>query len=279
MTAIALIGAGGKMGFRCASNLRNAPYETRYVEIASAGRERLAAIGIAAVSAEQALAGADIVVLAVPDSAIGKVTQGLNPMIRPDVMVVCLDAAAPFAGGLPARDDVAYFVTHPCHPPIFNDETELEAKRDYYGGIKAHQHIVCALMQGSEDNYARGEALARQLFAPVLRSHRLNVGQMALLEPALSETVSATCVDMIREAMEETVRRGVPAQAARDFVLGHLTIQIAILFGELPGVVFSDAANKALELARSQLFQPDWKKVFEPAAVAESIQMITRPAG
>ena len=39
-----------------------------------------------------------------------------------------LDAAAPHAGELPERDDVTYFVTHPCHPPIFNDETELEAK-------------------------------------------------------------------------------------------------------------------------------------------------------
>jgi hypothetical protein len=34
-----------------------------------------------------------------------------------------LDAAAPHAGELPERDDITYFVTHPCHPPIFNDET------------------------------------------------------------------------------------------------------------------------------------------------------------
>ena len=39
-------------------------------------------------------------------------------------MVVALDAAAPFAGHLPARPDLTYFVTHPCHPPIYNDETD-----------------------------------------------------------------------------------------------------------------------------------------------------------
>jgi hypothetical protein len=73
--------------------------------------------------------------------------------------------------------------------------------------------------------------------------------------------------------MDEAVRRGVPAQ---DFIEGHLRIEIAILFGRLPGAQFSDAAKKAVEQAKRSLFQPDWKKVFEPAAVAESIRMITR---
>ena len=49
-------------------------------------------------------------------------------------MLVALDAAAPFAGHLPARPDLTYFVTHPCHPPIFNDETDIAAKRDHFGG-------------------------------------------------------------------------------------------------------------------------------------------------
>ena len=32
----------------------------------------------------------------------------------------------------------------------------------------------------------------------------------------------------------EAVRRGVPELAAKDFIEGHLTIEIAILFGHLP---------------------------------------------
>ncbi len=60
-------------------------------------------------------------------------------------MVVCLDAAAPFAGHLPKRADITYFVSHPCHPPIFNDETDMAAKRDHFGGISAKQVVVNTL--------------------------------------------------------------------------------------------------------------------------------------
>ena len=37
----------------------------------------------------------------------------------------------------------------------------------------------------------------------------------------------------------------------------------------------SDAANKAVERAKQDIFAPDWKKVFERKAIAESIRMIT----
>ena len=39
----------------------------------------------------------------------------------------------------------------------------------------------------------------------------------------------------------------------------------------------SDAANRAVDRAKKEIFAPDWKKVFEPAAIAESIRMITTP--
>ncbi len=76
------------------------------------------------VDADTALAGADVVVLAVPDTAIGKVAAGIVDKLEAGTMVIVLDAAAPSAGHLPKRDDLTYFVTHPCHPPIFNDETD-----------------------------------------------------------------------------------------------------------------------------------------------------------
>jgi hypothetical protein len=113
------------------------------------------------------------------------------------------------------------------------------------------------------------------MFAPVMRAHRVTVGQMALLEPALSETTAQACLLVVREALDEVVRRGVPAEAARDFLLGHINVQLAILFGEV-NAQFSDGAKKAMERARSQLFQPDWKKVFEPEQIRESLEAITQ---
>ncbi|HEX2113715.1 MAG TPA: phosphogluconate dehydrogenase C-terminal domain-containing protein [Alphaproteobacteria bacterium] len=276
MTAITIMGAGGKMGYRVSKNLGGRGYDLRHVEVSEAGRKRLEEIGVNCLRQDSALDRTDVVILAVPDSAIRKVSHTISPLVPPGAMMIALDAAAPFAGDLPDRPDLAYFVAHPCHPPILNDEVDPEAQHDHFGGVAAKQHIVCSLMQGPESAYALGEEIARHMFAPVMRSHRVSVEQMALLEPVLSETVGATCITIIREAMDEAIRRGVPAQAAQDFIEGHLRVEIAILFGHLPGAQFSDAAKRAVERAKSSLFRPDWKKVFEPAAVAESIQLITR---
>lgn len=276
MTTITIMGAGGKMGYRVSSNLKDSPYEVRHVEVSDAGRKRLAELGVEARAQDEALDGADVVILAIPDNLIGRVSHAIAPKLAAGTMLIALDAAAPFAGEMPKRDDLVYFVAHPCHPPIFNDETSADAKRDYFGGIAAKQHIVCSLMQGPDSAYALGEDIARRMYAPVMRSHRVTVPQMAILEPVLSETVGATCISVIREALDEAVRRGVPEQAAKDFIEGHLTIEIAILFGHLPGAQFSDGAKRAIENAKASMFRPDWKKVFEPDAVAESILQITR---
>ena len=138
MTSIALFGAGGKMGYRLAKNLKGSRFDVRHVEVNESGKARPSEeLGIACVAAEAGLGGADVVVLAVPDTAIGKVAAGIVDTLEPGTMVVMLDAAAPFAGHLPERDDLTYFVTHPCHPPIFNDETDPAAKRDFFGGVAA----------------------------------------------------------------------------------------------------------------------------------------------
>ena len=106
-----------------------------------------------------AISSADAIVMAVSDRLIGKILKTFVKDLRPGAKVVMLDAAAPHAGELPEREDSTYFVTHPCHPPIFNDETEPKAKTDYFGGVHAKQHIVCALMQGPE--FALRRMLAR----------------------------------------------------------------------------------------------------------------------
>jgi D-apionate oxidoisomerase len=275
MTTIALFGAGGKMGMRLSANLVGSRFAVRHIEVSAAGQDRLRKeLGVATVAPDEALDGADAVILAVPDTLIGKIATQIEPRLKPGTMVVILDAAAPFAGHLPERDDLTYFVTHPCHPPIFNDETDPAAKKDYFGGVAAKQHIVSALMQGPEDDYALGEEIAKTIWAPVMRSHRVTVEQLALLEPGLSETVCATLFVVMREALDETVRRGVPYEAARDFLLGHMNVLASAIFEEREGV-FSDACNKAIEFGKPVLMQPDWRRVFEPEEIAASIRRIT----
>jgi hypothetical protein len=273
--SIALFGAGGKMGARLSRNLKQTAYRVRHVEPSAAGRQRLKEdLGVDCVSTDEALGGVDAVILAIPDTVIGKVAHEIAPKLRAGTMVVTLDAAAPFAGHLPKRPDLVYFVAHPCHPPIFNDESEEHARRDYFGGAHARQSIVSALMQGPESAWDLGEDIAKAIYAPILRSHRLTVEQMALLEPGLSETVCATLLDTMREAMDHVVARGVPEIAARDFLLGHMTILSAVIFKQIPGQ-FSDACNKAITFGKPRLLRDDWLKVFDRHEIAESIQRIT----
>lgn len=274
MTAtIALFGAGGKMGARLTRNLVGAAYRVRHVEVSAAGQQRLRdEFGIDCVAPAAAVDGADVVILAVPDTMIGKIAADIAPSLVPGTMVMTLDAAAPFAGHLPDRPDLVYFVAHPCHPTIFSPE--VHTGPDYFGGATAPQSIVCALMQGSDEAYGLGEDIAKTIYAPIKQSYRVSVDQMALLEPGLSETVCATLLDVMREAMDEVVARGVPKEAARDFLLGHMTILSAVIFGQIEGK-FSDACNKAISFGKPRLMRDDWKQVFDHEEIAESIRRIT----
>jgi hypothetical protein len=274
MTTIALFGAAGKIGTRIARLLAADPdHETLFVEAGEAGQARLRERGLIPTSQADATKMADIVILAVPDLYIGRIAAEIVPDLKSGAMVIGLDPAAPHSGKLPNRQDISYFITHPCHPPVYNDETLPEARNDYFGGV-AKQHVVCALMQGAEEDYSRGEAIARKIFAPVMTAHRVTVEQMAILEPALVETVTIACMQIIREAMDETVRRGVPFEAARDFLLGHINIDIAILFGFLDAQ-FSDGAKLAAKRGIEQIFKADWIKVLDPEYIMREVRAIT----
>jgi hypothetical protein len=275
MTAVALFGAAGKIGTRIANALRDElDYRMLYVEAGEAGLARLRERGLTPTSQETAVREADVVVLAVPDVLIRNVAGDVVPSLRSGALLICLDPAAPHGGELPMREDIAYFVVHPCHPPIVNDEVDPEARGDFWGGV-AKQNIVCALMQGTEDDYATGVKIALKMFAPVMKAHRVTVEQMALLEPALAETVVLTCQVVISEAIDEAVRHGVPAEVARDFVLGHMNVNLGILFGYIDAQL-SDGAKLAVERAKKSIFQPDWKKVFEPENVMNEVKAITQ---
>tara|TARA_A100001037_G_scaffold271877_1_gene267664 strand:- start:1653 stop:2486 length:834 start_codon:yes stop_codon:yes gene_type:complete len=273
MTKIALIGAAGSMGTRACNSLKDDPDCTLLPVESAQGQEALKERGIDPVPQDDAVSQADVVLMTVPDILVGTIAEGIVPKMATGAMLICLDPAAPYAGELPDRDDVTYFVTHPAHPPVFNDEVDQEARRDFFGSGQAKQAIVNALVQGPEEDYAKGEAIAAKTFRPILRSHRVTLEQMAMLEPAMSETVAATCITVLREAMDEAISKGVPAQAAKDFMMGHINIELAIVFDEIDWE-FSGGAKKAIEEAKDVLFKPDWRKVFEREHLKESVNKI-----
>lgn len=277
MTKVALLGAGGKMGVRLARNLRPTRFDVDHVEVSETGRRRLREeVGVEAVSnSDDAIADADIVLMAVPDRLIGKIAHQFIDKLKPGAAVVVLDAAAPYAGEMPDRADVTYFCTHPCHPHILEAHDSREAQRDYFGGVAAPQGIVCALIQGPEEHYALCEEIAKIIYAPVSRSHRCTLENIAVLEPALSETVAATVSLALRDATDRAVAMGVPEAAAHDFILGHLKIELAIAFGIFPEGKFSDGALMAIDQAKPVIFKEDWlDRIFDLDAVKKSVRDI-----
>ena len=272
---VTLVGAGGKMGLRLTRNLKDSAYKMAYLEKHEPARKNLVEMGVEVSAEEKEIPVSDIVILAVPDNILGKASHQIIPKMKTGAMVYTLDPACTLAGQLYHRDDLSYFIAHPSHPSVFNWEPTMEAQRDYFGGWLAKQTVVCALYKGPEKDYAPGEALAREMYAPVSKAHRITAEQMGMLEPALVETLCSTLQVIVSEALEEVIKRGVPAEAARDFLLGHINIQLAVLYGEIPGAVFSDAANKAIVRGKPLLVKEDWKRVFEPENIMEQIRDIT----
>ncbi len=263
------------MGGRITANLRHLPqYNIDYVEPSEERGKQMAESGIETTSQDQALGRADAVILAVPDRFIGKITSEIVPQLKSGTIVIGLDPAAAYAGVMPKRDDITYFVAHPCHPPLFSDTEPASAKSDWFGGGGSlPQSVVCALYQGPDGHYAVGEKIAAAMFAPILRLHRITIEQMAILEPAVVESTMATCITVLREAMETAIAMDVPEQAAKDFCLGHIRTELAIVFG-FAGFPFSDGAIKAIEQNKPRIFRDEWKQVISIPALKESVRDI-----
>ncbi len=275
MKTLTLIGAGGKMGCRITNNVKNSDWKVHYLEVSTPGIQRLRDCGVNCSDPSEALPAADVVIFAVPDVAMEAETRDMVPRLKSGALVVLLDPAAPLDGKVASRDDLGYFIAHPCHPSVFNWEPTEQDFRDFYGGISAKQAAVCALMSGEQSFYELGVEVTRLIYKPVVRIHRVTVEQMAILEPALVETLAQTCMEIVKEGYDRAVAKGVPADAARDFVLGHLRIQIAVLFGEVNGT-FSDAAYKISKRAKPVLFKDGWQKIFEMSDIREQVRDITR---
>lgn len=272
---VALIGAGGKMGCRLTDNfLQSNSFDVSYVEISDVGKDRLIERGVV-ISGDEAIPDADVVILAVPDIFIGKVASDYLDIFKTGCIVITLDPAAAVGGHLPERADITYFVTHPTHPSVFNWESDERKHFDFFGGIGAKQVIVCALFQGPEKHYQTGEDLARVFYAPVSKSHRISADNMAMLEPGLAETFLGAVMVTMREALDEVIRKGVPREAAYDFFMGHINIELALCFDKIPGGVFSDACYKAIQIGKPIIFKDDWKKVLEPEHIKYQISIMT----
>jgi hypothetical protein len=277
MTQVALLGAGGNMGRRITRSLRDSSqYKLRLIEPGERGRSLIEQEGLRAVGQAEGLAGADVVIFAVPDKIVRDVAADVIPRLDAGTSVLFLDPAAVAADRVPRRADIQCYVTHPTHPPLYSllAETEPEARRDYWGGGLATQAIVFATAWGDEERAALVEDLAVAMFAPISESYRVTVDQMALLEPALTETLTNGCIAVIREGMERVIAAGVPEEAARTFLMGHLQIGIALIFEQFDWRL-SEGAQLALARSREQIFRDDWYRIFEPDAVMDSLKQIT----
>jgi hypothetical protein len=274
---VTILGAGGNMGRRITGPLVGNPdYDLRLVEPGTRGRHLLEEQGLTVLDQERGLAGADVVVFAVPDKIVPAVAAEVVPLLDSGTSILFLDPAAVAAGRDPRRHDIQCFVVHPTHPPLYSllGESDAQARRDYWGGGLATQALVFAVAWGDDQRADRVETLSRDMFAPVSVAHRITVDQMALLEPALSETLTNGCLAVIRDGLERVVAAGVPAAAANDFLMGHLQIGIALIFEQLDWKL-SEGAQMALDQSRELLFKDDWMQIFEPDSVMRSLRQIT----
>jgi D-apionate oxidoisomerase len=258
---IAVVGAGGKMGMRVSDNLQRSPHDLRYVENSPAGQQRTLEAGRTLTETGAAVTDADVVILAVPDIALGPVSEQLVPQLRAGTIVLTLDPAAAYANLLYRRSDITYAVAHPCHPSVFvQRKTEAELK-DTFGGIAAPQDVVAALESGDVEKQVIAETVIRLMYAPVLEVHWVTVKQLAYLEPILVEVVACMIGDLLNDALQETVHSvGVPEPAARAMLMGH--VQVALANGLRGDNPFSDACLIAMDYGRTKIIKEDWKSIF-----------------
>jgi hypothetical protein len=264
---IGILGAGGKMGMRIGANLKKLPNEIFYIENAEAGIKRLDEIGIE-VSAPTAVMGQlDLLILAVPDLYINKITAEVVPDMKSDAIVLLLDPAAAYMDQVCIREDLHYTVIHPCHPALFKDQPTLEGYNDHFGGIAGLQDIVSTHWKGARDKYELACDVVREMFAPVDQIFEITLKQMAFLEPSVVEVCGLSLVSVFKELVEEMDKRGIPKEAGMSFLLGHIKIELAILLlGSNPA---SDAAMIAMDYGKDKIIKADWKKVLTDESLHE----------
>ncbi|MFC7376527.1 MULTISPECIES: phosphogluconate dehydrogenase C-terminal domain-containing protein [unclassified Brachybacterium] len=260
--SVAVVGAAGKMGTRVSNNLNLTDAPVYYVEASEAGRQRLAELGREVTPLEEAAQAADVVILAVPDVVLGKLSEQVVPLMKDGSVLLTLDPAAAYAGLLAEREGVHQACAHPAHPSVFLERTTSEEWADTFGGIAAPQEVVAAYEGEDETIRERTAAVIRAIYAPVIDVHWVSVKQLAQLEPTLVETIGCMIGQFLKDAMDHAVNeKGIPEPAVKALFHGHIFIALTnALRGSNP---FSDACLRAMDYGRESIIQPDWTKVWD----------------
>ena len=276
---VSVIGAGGKMGTRVTNNLVKHPdsIDLHFCEASEAGIASIKSRGFSVVAAEEAVPKSDIVVLAVPDVIIKKVSVGIVAMMRPGATMIILDPAAAVAKELALRDDCTFVVSHPCHPSFFVAQETPEARADAFGGIAATQDIVMAKIQGDDSKFADAKKVSEIMFAPVTNAYVMGIRDIAFLEPTLVEILGASTLYAMAETVNEAERRGIQREAAISFLAGHINVLSSIFLGRLGNVKVSDACQVAIGLGNRLVLRDDWKRIWEDDVLDKAIATMLHP--
>jgi len=262
LKTLTVIGAGGKMGMRISANFQKSDYQVFYCENSPAAQQQVTQQGRELSDADSVVPLSDVVILAVPDIVLGKVSEAVVPQMKPGAVLLTLDPAAAYANLIFQRDDIDYAVAHPCHPSVFLERYTKEEHADAFGGIAAIQHVAAAWEAGSDAQRDELSKVIRVMYGPVEQVHWVTVTQLAYLEPTLVETVACMVGAFMKEALDETVKHsGVPEEAAKAMLYGHIQIALAVAFRATNP--FSDACMIAMEYGREKIVKPDWKQIFE----------------
>jgi hypothetical protein len=250
------------MGKRISAKLQKSDYQVFYCESAPQAQEQVTAQGRELSAAESVVPVSDVVILAVPDIVLGKVSEIVVPQMKTGGILLTLDPAAAYANLIAQRDGIEYAVAHPCHPSVFLERYTKEEHADAFGGVAAIQHIAASYETGSDAQKAELSKVVSVMYGPVEEVHWVTVKQLAYLEPTLVETVACMVGAFMKEALDETVKHsGVPEAAAKAMLYGHIQIALAVAFRATNP--FSDACMIAMEYGREKIVKPDWKQIFD----------------
>lgn len=276
---VSVVGAGGKMGTRTSNNLAKAPEEIELslVESGENGIKSIRDRGFVPSEAADAVPAADVVVLAVPDTLIMKISEGVVKMMKPGAGMLILDPAAAVMKEVCMRDDCSFAIAHPCHPSFFLDQDTYEARHDYFGGMGAKQDIVVAKIAGDDARFADCRRVAELMYAPVVNSYVMGIRDMAFLEPTLVEVLGATCIYAMAETVKEAERRGIRREAAVSFLSGHMYNLTANFLGFLGDTPVSDACKVAIGIGNRLVLRDDWKRVWDDEVLDKVISTMLHP--
>jgi len=276
---VAVIGAGGKMGTRTSNNLVKKPelFNVKLVENAPKGIESIHARGLEVSPVEEALAFADVVVFAVPDTLIKKLSAIYVPMLKPGTGFMILDPAAAVAKELTLRDDCTFAVAHPCHPSFLLDQDTPEARADRFGGEGGKQDTVMSKVQGDDAVFEKCRLVAKEMYS-AQHAYIMTSEQIAFLEPTLVELLGATCLYAMAETVDEAERRGIEREAAVSFLTGHIYNLTCNFLGYIPGKPpVSDACKVAIGLGNRLVLRDDWKKIWDDEVLHKVIATMLHP--